>query len=133
MFSDQTTLRRRHAWRRCRFRLGERVLANTLAVFLTLGGVSYGRTAAPTMQQTTIVLCIQAGTRELIAPERRSCIPPDKRLLLDIRGPTGLPGIRGPRGPAGPRGPIGRQGGSGATGPAGPTGPAGVAGAVGPA
>jgi Collagen triple helix repeat (20 copies) len=120
-------------------RFRSRLVANSLAVFLTVGGVAYGRSTDGPSNPAWIELCAKAGTRELLAPSLHGCTPPD-RLKRVVR-----PSFRGKRRPLllaslGPPAALGpasitsaRTGTAadpvqpGATGsPAGPGGPVGV-------
>ena len=70
-----------------------RLIANVLAAFLTMGGVAYGKAASATGNNARIVLCSQAGTRELLIPSLHSCSPPERNTRV-VKG-----GLRSPRGP----------------------------------
>src|SRR5690242_18974385 len=65
-------------------RFRSRLVANSLAAFLTVGGVAYGRSADGPSNPAWIQLCVKAGTRELRLPSLRVCTPPD-RLRRTVR------------------------------------------------
>ncbi len=97
----------------------------TLALFLSLGGVSYAATALPRDS---------VGTPQLRDGAVDSAKIKDGALQYEDFGfgqiPAGLAGPRGPKGERGARGPRGAKGVKGAVGAKGETGTAGAAGAT---
>lgn len=97
----------------------------TLALFLSLGGVSYAATALPRDS---------VGTPQLRDGAVDSAKIKDGALQYEDFGfgqiPAGLEGPRGPKGERGARGPRGAKGAAGAKGETGATGATGAAGAT---
>jgi hypothetical protein len=118
----------------------------SLALFLTLGGVSWAVTSLPRNSVGTAQLRKGAVTaakikvRSLTAADLargqlqtgpRGAAGPQGPIGSGAAGPAGLDGAPGALGLAGPAGPVGPQGPAGFAGDKGPTGPTGAPGTSG--
>jgi hypothetical protein len=105
----------------------------TLALFISLGGVSWAAATLPNGSVGSRQLQANAvSTRNVIDGSLLSRDFKRGELPSGPAGPAGATGLPGPKGDKGDPGSPGPSGPKGATGPAGPAGPAGPTGAPGP-
>jgi hypothetical protein len=116
-------------------------VVSSLALFVTLGGVSWAVSALPRNSVGTAQFKGGAVTAGKIKVRSLRAVDLARgQLLAGPRGPAGLggpvgtgaPGSAGPPGAPGPTGPAGQSGPAGPQGPTGFSGPQGQAGPLGP-